>query len=177
MTAETIAQAVRRVRAVLNRRPQAAIHADDPAVARWQQDVRVICHHANGMQIATDLPIELGGTGAQVTPGWLLRAGLASCLATRIAMGAAADGIALTRLEVLATSTSDVRGMLGIAGDHGEQIAAAPREVRLEVRVGAPGIARERVQGLIDESHRCSPVSAALGNAVPVVLQIEIDPS
>jgi uncharacterized OsmC-like protein len=177
MTAEMISQAVRRVRAVLSRRPQAAMHADKPAIARWRQDVRVVCAHESGTQIATDLPVELGGTGDQITPGWLLRAALASCLATRIAMGAAADGIALTRLEVLATSTSDVRGLLGITSDLGEQIAPEPREVRLSVRIGAPCVPREKVQALIDESHRCSPVSAALANAVPIFLQIEIDPS
>jgi uncharacterized OsmC-like protein len=177
MTADTISQAIQRVRAVLARRPQRAIHVDDTAVARWERDVRVACHHENGTRIATDLPVELGGTGDQVTPGWLLRAGLASCLATRIAMGAAAAGIALIRLEVLATSTSDVRGILGMTGDLGEQISAEPREVRLQVRISAPGIPRERVQALIEESQRCSPVSAALGNAVPVVLHIEIEPS
>jgi len=177
VTTDTISQAIQRVRAVLMRRPQRAMHADDAAVARWEQDLRVVCHHENGTRIATDLPIELGGRGDRVTPGWLLRAGLASCLATRIAMAAAADGIALTRLEVQATSTSDVRGILGITGDLGEPVSAEPREVRLQVRIGAPGVPRERVQALVDESQRCSPVSAALGNAVPVVLQIELDPS
>jgi uncharacterized OsmC-like protein len=177
MTAEAISQAIRRVRTVLSRRPKAAIHDDDPAVARWQHDVRVVCHHENGTQIATDLPAELGGTGDKVTPGWLLRAALASCLASRIAMEAAAGRIALTKLEVLATSTSDARGMLGMTSAVGEQITAGPCEVRLTVRISAPDVPRERVRTLIDESHRCSPVSAALGNMVPIILQIEIEPS
>jgi hypothetical protein len=34
-----------------------------------------------------------------VTPGWLFRAGFASCAATCIAMGAAAQGIELASLE------------------------------------------------------------------------------
>jgi uncharacterized OsmC-like protein len=177
MTTDAISQAIGRARAVISRRPTAAIHTDDPAVARWNHDMRVICHHENGTQIATDLPVALGGTGDQVTPGWLLRAGLASCLASRIVMEAAAHRIALTKLEVFATSTSDARGILGMTSDLGKQVTAAPVEVRLTVRISAPDVSRERVQTLIDESHRCSPVSAALGNIVPIILQSEIDPS
>jgi uncharacterized OsmC-like protein len=177
MTAETISKAMQRVRTALTVRPQAGIHADEPAVARWSQGVRLLCQHANGTQIATDLPTALGGTGDQVTPGWLLRAGLASCVATRIAMQAAADGIVLTRLELTATSTSDARGIFGMITDLGEQITAGPREVRLQVRIGAPGVTAERLQAMIDESYHCSPVAAAVADAVPVALHIEIDPS
>jgi uncharacterized OsmC-like protein len=175
MTAEAISKAMQRVRTVLSRRPEAGIHADDPAVARWGQDLRVVCHHENGTQIATDLPIELGGTGDQVTPSWLLRAGLASCVATSIAMAAAVDGITLTRLEVSARSTSDARGILGMTTELGEPITAGPGEVRLEVRISASGVPRERLQAMIEASHHCSPVSAALLSAVPVALHIEID--
>jgi len=176
MTAETISKAVQRVRNVLSRHPEAGIHADEPAIARWGSGLRVMCSHANGTQIATDLPAQIGGTGDQVTPGWLLRAGLASCLATRIAMEAVAAGIVLTQLEVSAESTSDARGLLGMTTDRGEAITAGPREVRLRVRVGAAGIARERLQAIVEESHRCSPVSAAVASAVPIAVSIEIDP-
>jgi uncharacterized OsmC-like protein len=175
MTAETISKAVQRVRNVLSRRPEAGIHIDEPAIARWVQGLQVICTHANGTQIATDLPAEIGGSGDQVTPAWLMRAGLASCVASGIAMRAAAEGIVLTRLEVTVTSTSDARGLFGMTTDLGEPITAGPRDLRLEVRIGASGIARERLQAIIDESHRCSPVSAAL-ERVPVVLQLEIEP-
>ena len=113
MSPETIAKAVQRVRTVLSRHPAAGIHADDPAVARWGQDLRVVCTHANGTQIATDLPTEMGGTG--------------------------------------------------------------PRELRLEVRLGASGVPCEKLQAIIDDSHRCSPVSAALVSAVPIALHVEID--
>jgi uncharacterized OsmC-like protein len=177
MTAERISKAVQRVQDVLSRRPEAGMHADEPAIARWGQDVRVVCTHANGTQIATDLPAEIGGSGDQVTPSWLLRAGLASCLATRIAVGAALEGIVLTRLEVSATSKSDVRGLFGMTTDLGEPITPGPRELRLEVRIGAPDASREKLKAIIDESYHCSPVSAALVQAVPVALQIEIEPS
>ena len=177
MTADTISKAVQRARNVLSRHPEAGIHADEPAIARWGQGLRVVCTHGNGTQIATDLPAEIGGTGDQVTPGWLMRAGLASCMASRIAVGAAIEGIVLTRLEVSATSTSDARGLFGITTDLGEPVTAGPRELRLEVRIGASGVPPERLQAIIDESYHCSPVSAALVSAVPLALHVEIDPS
>jgi uncharacterized OsmC-like protein len=172
--AEHISKAIQRVRAVLARRPGAGIHADEPAMARWEEGMRVVTRHANGTQITTDMPAELGGEGNQASPGWLLRAGLASCLATRIVMEAAATGICLTRLEVIAKSTSDARGLLGMTDDRGERVTPAPGEVQLEVRLSATNFARERVRAMIDSSFRCSPVSAALERAVPVGLHIDI---
>jgi hypothetical protein len=66
MTAETISRAVQRLRDVLSRRPEAGIHADEPVIARWDRGLRVICTHASGTQIATDLPAEIDGTGDPV---------------------------------------------------------------------------------------------------------------
>jgi uncharacterized OsmC-like protein len=135
--------------------------------------MRVVTSHANGTEMLTDMPTELGGSGDHVTPGWLFRAGLASCCATRIAMGAAAAGIELSMLEVSAGSRSDVRGLLGMADDSGETVGAGPRDVGLRVRISAPGVSAERLRTLVEDSNRCSPVSAALRDAVSIALQIE----
>ena len=167
------AAAEQRVKSVLERRPAAGIHEDAPATARWQTGMRVVASHVNGTQMLTDMHTELGGSGDQVTPGWLFRAGLASCCATRIAMGAAAAGIELAMLEVLATSRSDIRGLFGMADASGESVGAAPRDVRLLVRIYAPGVSEERLRTLIEDCNRCSPVSAALRDPVPIALQIE----
>src|SRR5580704_12825145 len=175
MTTENISNAMQRVRAVLARRPEAGIHADEPAIARWDGGMRVVTRHAHGTQITTDMPTELGGEANQVSPGWLLRAGLASCLATRIAMEAAAAGVLLTRLEVVAESTSDARGLLGMMGDTGEPVTPAPSEVRLEVRIAASNVSRDSIREMIDHSLRCSPVSAAVERAVPVALHVDIE--
>jgi hypothetical protein len=43
--------------------------------------------------------------------------------------------------------------------------------------MGAPNVARERLQAMVEDSFRYSPVSAAVERAVPVSLRIEIDPS
>jgi uncharacterized OsmC-like protein len=175
MASQEIAAAMQRVASVLTRRPEAGLHDDAPATARWESGTRVVSSHANGTQLSTDMPTELGGSGDRVTPGWLLRAGLASCLTTRIAMGAAAAGIELAMLEVLASSRSDARGVLGMREPSGEPVCAGPCEVQLLVRIAALGVSSERLRVLIDECNRCSPVSAALRDAVPVTLRVEVD--
>ena len=174
MTIEDIAAAVQRVESVLRRRPATGIHDDAPATAQWQTGLRVVARDANGAQFATDMPSELGGSGEDVTPGWLFRAGLASCLATRIAMGAATAGIELTSLEVLASSRSDARGLFGMADVAGEPVGAGPCDVQLLVRIAAAGVPAEQLQTLVEDSNRCSPISAATRNAVPVALRIEV---
>lgn len=176
MTAATIANALQRVRTVFARRPEAAIHAEEPAIARWEQGLRVVSRHANGAHIATDMPRELGGQGEDVTPGWLLRAALASCLATRIAMEAAARDIVITRLEVVAASESDARGLLGMTDGAGERVSPGPRAVQLRISISAPNVAVETLRTMIEESHNCSPVQVALERPVPVSLRIDIDP-
>jgi uncharacterized OsmC-like protein len=175
MASQEIAAAMQRVESVLTRRPAVGLHDDAPATARWQSGTRVASCHANGTVLLTDMPTELGGSGDQVTPGWLFRAGLASCLATRIAMGAAAAGFELSMLEVFAGSRSDTRGILGMTEASGEPVCAGPREVQVLVRVAAPGVSPQRLRTLIEESNRCSPISAAVRDAVPMALRIEVD--
>ena len=127
------------------------------------------------MQMTTDMPGELGGSGDQVTPGWLFRAGLASCAATSIAMAAAAQQIELTALEVRATSRSDTRGLLGMADESGDPVRAAPTDVRLRVRIAARGVEPARLRELVDDGCRCSPIPGAVANALPVDVAVDID--
>ena len=174
MTIEDIATAMQRIESVFKRRPAAGMHDDAPATARWQSGLRIAASHANGTQVLTDMPAELGGSGDQVTPGWLLRAGLASCLATRIAMGAAATAIELTFLEVLASSRSDARGLFGMVEISGEPVSAGPRDVQLLVRISAAGVSAMRLRELVKDSDRCSPVSTALRDEVSVALRVEV---
>jgi uncharacterized OsmC-like protein len=174
MTIGDIAAAVQRVESVLRRRPATGVHDDPPATARWQTGLRVVACHANGTQMLTDMPTELGGNGDKVTPGWLFRAGLASCLATCIAMAAAAEGIELAALEVVATSRSDLRGLFGMADTTGGPVGAGPSEVQLRVRISAAGVSAERLRLLVEDSNRCSPVSTAVRDTVPLALRIEV---
>jgi uncharacterized OsmC-like protein len=175
VTARAIAAAMARVTAILRRRPEFALRDDTPATARLESGLKVVLSDQNGTRLITDMPAEIGGAGNPPTPGWLMRAGLASCAATRIAMAAAAEQIELATLEVCASSRSDSRGLLGLTDADGLPVDAGPRDVELRVRICAPGIAAERLRALIEHSERCSPVSNALRQPVPVALHIDID--
>ncbi|MEW9624904.1 OsmC family protein [Rhodanobacter geophilus] len=174
MTMQDIASAMQRMEQALRRRPGMGLHDDAPAVARWDGGTRVVSSHANGTRVSTDMPIELGGGGDGVTPGWLFRAGVAACLTTRIAMGAAAAGIELGALEVRAGSRSDLRGLLDLPDAEGMPVFAGPCEVQLHVRIAAAGVA-PRLRALVEDSHRCSPIPNALEHAVAVDLHIDTD--
>jgi uncharacterized OsmC-like protein len=175
MTMQDLASTIQRTQKVLQRRPAMGLHDDPPATAEWRGGTRVASRHANGTEILSDMPTEVGGSGDRVTPGWLLRAGLAACATTRVAMGAATTGIELTALAVTATSRSDTRGLLGMTDAGGQKIGAEPCDVELHVRISAPSVSAERLRTLVEESCRCSPVPSALQNAIPMTLRIEVE--
>lgn len=171
---QAIAIAVQRVQGVLKRRPEAALHDDTPAKARWQGGTRVVTTGADGAQVLTDMPSELGGSGDQVTPGWLFRAGLASCATTSIVLAAAAEGIALAALDVSVGSRSDVRGLLGMRDQAGQAVDAGPADLYLQVRIDAPGVAPDRLRALVEGAVRCSPVPSLVQQFTPLALQLDI---
>ena len=174
MTTQNITSAMQRVEAVFRRRPEAAVHDDAPAIAHWTGGTRVVARHADGMQVATDMPKEFGGSGDQVTPGWLFRAGLASCAATSITMAAAAKGITLTVLQVHAGSKSDARGLLGMAEPDGEPVYAGPFDVELRVRIAADDATPASLRAMVECCLRHSPIPSALTHATPVALHVEV---
>ncbi|HEY5801441.1 MAG TPA: OsmC family protein [Burkholderiaceae bacterium] len=170
-----IAAALERLAAVFRRRPEFAVHDDAPATATWQRGTRVVASHAGGATVVTDMAAELGGSGEHPTPGWMFRAGIATCTATRIAMEAALQGIVLTSLEVVAGSTSDGRGFLGMPGDDGGAVPAGACEVRLDVRIAAAGVEEDRLRTLVELSNRLSPMSSNIERSVPLLLRVTVD--
>ncbi|WP_371368231.1 OsmC family protein [Pseudomonas sp. QL9] len=174
MESEQLATALQRLQTVLERRPAYGRVLDEPAMARWQGAGRVSTRHANGTELHTDLPAELGGSGTQVSPGWLLRAALAGCVTTRIAMLAASAGIELDRLEVEAHSQSDLNGLLGLADENGQLPSAGPVTARVQVRIAASGVPAERLRQLVEQGQALSPVSGALAHHVPLSLDIQV---
>jgi uncharacterized OsmC-like protein len=173
MSLKTTAEAIARTRTVLQRRPQIGLHEDAPALARWTGGMQFVSSHPNGAQVVSDMPAEFGGTGSNVTPGWLFRAGLASCAATVIAIHAAEQGIELTGLEVQAHSRSDSRGVFGLTETDGSAVCAGPRDVSLQVRIAARGVSKDSLEALVRAGCRCSPVPNALQLATPLSLQID----
>jgi uncharacterized OsmC-like protein len=173
MANNQIAQAFDRTERALRRRPTAGVHDDSPAVARWDGGARLFTSDPHGHGLATDLPRLLGGDEAGPPPGWLLRAGLAACLATCVAAVAAREGVELTALEVEARSRSDVRGLVGLPGEDGAPVDPGPSELELVVRVAAADLAPEALAALVDRANAISPVSAALQFPRPVAVRIE----
>jgi uncharacterized OsmC-like protein len=175
MSTERIAAALTRLESVLRLRPTFSDCEETPAIARWQEGAKFSVGPPKGdLAILTDLPTELGGDGGGVTPGWLMRAGLAACTASSILLNAAAEGIEIQSLELTAGARSDVRGLLGMGDESGEPVSAAFKVVRLLVRISAPGVSRERLQALVERANQRSPVSSALRQAVPLELSVEL---
>ncbi len=175
MSLQSVAAAIQRCETVFRRRPDIGLHEDTSATAHWQLGTRALSVHANGTQLVTDMPKELGGEGEHVTPGWLFRAGLASCAATSIAMQAATRGIDLTALEVKATSHSDARGLFGMVEPDGTPVYAGPLDMQLLVRISANGVPAETLRSLVEEGLRRSPIPNAVQNAVPLELSIQVE--
>jgi len=173
MTARDLATAMQRAQGVLRRRPEMGLHEDAPAAVRWSADTRMVVRHPSGLQFETDMPAELGGSGDRVTPGWMMRAGLAACTATVVAMKAAAQGIVLASLEVDVGSRSDTRGLLGMEDADGRPVDAGSRDVTMHVRLAAPGVEAERLRALVDESCRCSPVLRVLSDGADVDVRVD----
>lgn len=150
------------------------MHDDPVALVIWEGGLRSSATHDSGLRLETDMPRELGGSGDRVFPGWLMRAGAASCAVTRIAMAAASANIALDALQVSASSRSDTRGLLGMPGDDGQAVSAGPAEVLLHVRIAAAGVEAGRLRELVDTACRSAPVQQALAQPTPVTVQIEV---
>jgi len=168
-----VAAALERARDVLTRRPAAGLHDDATGFARWAGGVRVVTRHANGREVATDMPGELGGTGREVSPGWMVRAGIAACATTTIASVAAVEGVALDALEVQVTSRSDTRGYLGLAEADGEAVYPGPHALAMHVRIAARGVSAERLKALVATAQRRAPMTAALLDAHDLALEVE----
>ena len=175
MSLQPVAAALQRLENVLRRRPHTGLHADAAATASWQGGTRTRAVHANGAQVETDMPAELGGQGHLVSPGWLFRSGIASCVVTCIAMAAARAGIELERLEVTVGSNSDARGLLGLCEASGTPVGAGPVDLRMRVRLAAPGVSAERLRELVATATARSPMWCALHDTPPLILDVEVE--
>lgn len=175
MPHQSILAAVSRVKAAFERRPEAGIHDDAPASAHWIAGTRIVTRHANDVEVVTDMPLELGGSGDQVTPGWLFRAGVASCAATSITLAAACEGVDLASLFVNVRSRSDARGLLGMSDIDTKPVHAGPFDVQLQVTLVANGSTPAALKAMVEKCLAHSPVPCALTTATPFTLHINAE--
>jgi uncharacterized OsmC-like protein len=163
-----IRESILNVRSTLAAKSDAGPAPDRPAVAVIEDGLRCRVEGGDDWAVVTDMPAAVGGGGAAPTPGWLIRAALASCAATTIAMRAAELEIALTRLEVTAESETDMRGLLAA----GDGVVPGPVSARLRVRLASDAADERRLEELVEWADRHSPVGDCVRRAVPVELEI-----
>jgi uncharacterized OsmC-like protein len=152
--------------------PQKARGKNSSATATLGKDLHFRISGANGETGESDMPRALGGGGVAPAPGWLLRAAVAACAGSAIAMRAAKQGIALRALEVTVESESDNRGMLGLD----EQISPALSGLVVRVKIGGENAAAEDLRGLVQWADRHSPVGCTVREARPMRLEVEVLP-
>lgn len=173
MSSDTLLDAQQRLERLVRQRPAVARIRDVPATALWEGGGRTCVLHPDGNMVYTDLPRELGGNGAQVSPGWLLRAALASCAVTRIAMLAAERGMQPERLEADVTSETDLHGLLGLCRADGQRVPPGPLAIHLRLRIRVPNVEDRAVRDLVEQAMGVSPVLGAMTEAVVVRLDID----
>ena len=124
-------------------------------------------------RVRTDMVASVGGTGSAPSPGWLLRAAEASCVATLIAMRAAMLGVRLTSVEVTVDSESDDRGLLGMD----DSVPAGPLSGRVIVRIAGDGVDASTLDTIARWGVKHCPVCDALERAVPIETVVEVVPA
>ena len=170
MSTQEIQAAIENVAGFLEKYPEKARYTDSAATAVVEKGLRCRVDGPNGASMVSDMPEAIGGGATAPTPGWLMRAALANCDATVIALRAAHEGITLTTLEVTVDSESDDRGLLGLD----EEIPAGPYHMRTHIRIGTEGVPEEKLRSIIEWAEIHSPVADAISRAVPSTINVEI---
>ena len=169
MTIASIQQAIEGVSKYFAQNPDAARSTDKAAVAVIEEGLRCRAEGPHGAVLVSDMPKGAGGGASAPTPGWFMRAALANCDATVIAMRAAQLGVALSKLEVTVSSQSDDRGLFGV----GDNIHPGPLSLHVHVRIAAPGTTLEQLREIVEWAEAHSPVGDAMRRAIPCTTEIE----
>ena len=169
MNGEHIRVAVSSLKKHFSDHPEEAIGKDPFAKARLTTGLATTVEGPMGQRVTTDMPKGIGGSAAAPTPGWYMRAGIASCTATVIAMRAAELEIPLRELVVQVESSSNDSGMIGLD----DTIPAGPLEASMHVVIGAEGASKETLVEIVNWGMAHSPMADALTRAVAMKVAIE----
>jgi uncharacterized OsmC-like protein len=167
---ESIRSAIETASRHLTEHPEAAVATDAAATAVREEGLRFRVEGPKG-DVITDMSKTVGGGATAPTPGWLLRAALASCDATAVAMEAARDGVELTDLTVTVDSESDFRGVLGV----GDTVRPGPLAVRVRIQLAAGNATEDQLREIVQRAESRSPVSDAVARAVSMTTEIVTD--
>jgi uncharacterized OsmC-like protein len=166
---ETIRTAIAQASNYLAEHPEAARSTDAAATAVLEDGLRLRVDGPSS-SLTTDMSKSVGGQASGPTPAWLMRAALASCDATLVAMEAAREGIDLTELAVSVDSESDFRGVLGVD----PALNPGPMSMRVEIRVAAANATDEQLRAIVERAESRSPVRDALARELPMTTAMEI---
>jgi uncharacterized OsmC-like protein len=164
-----IASALEQASDYLTEHPDAAAASDSAATAVREDGLRFRIE-GPWTALTSDMAKSVGGGASAPTPGWLLRAALAACDATLVAMEAARDGIELTDLQVSVESESDFRGVLGVD----PSVRPGPLSIRVGIRLAAANASEDQLRAIVEQAESHSPVRDALARAVPMTTDITI---
>ena len=164
---ESIRSAIEAASAHLAEHPEAALSTDAAAIAVCEEGLRFRVEGPKGA-VTTDMAASVGGGATAPTPAWLMRAALASCDATLVAMEAAREGVQLTDLKVTVDSESDFRGVLGVNGS----VHAGPRAVRVQIELAADDATEDQLRKIVERAEERSPVRDAIVREVSMTTEI-----
>jgi uncharacterized OsmC-like protein len=170
MSVEHIQNSVNGVIAYLKENPKDAVSTSPPITVVMESGLRCRATGDSGQSVVTDIPLAVGGGGSAPSPGWLSRAALATCDATRIALLAAELGIVLDTLEVTTDSVDDDRGLFGIDNS----VRAGSLSIRTRVEIGAAGVSEKVRWEIVDYAVTHSPVVDSCRGETPSTLEVTI---
>ncbi len=166
---EKIATSMQNAITYLGEHPDEARYTDSPATASLEKGLRFRIEGPDGATITSDMPAGVGGADSAPSPGWLMRAALASCEAILITMRAAQVGVELDKLEVTVDSESDDRGILGMD----DAVPAGPFSMRVRVRLSGGNTSQDELAEIVEWAHQHCPVADATVRAIPTNVEIE----
>lgn len=171
MSTDSIRSAIRVAGDYLTANPEEARSVDSAATAALVDGLVVRVTGPHGESITTDMVPSVGGTASAPSPGWLLRAAEASCVATLIAMRAAVLDVTLDSLEVTVDSVSDDRGLLGLD----EATPAGPLSGRVAVRLTSRDADQSVLEDMAHWGVKHCPVCDALERPIPVTIEVSTE--
>jgi len=157
MSNETVRQAVQKTSKLFESEPSKAKVKTPPVTASLSTGLAFRLNSTRG-EARTDMPPPMGGQASAETPGWYMRAGLASCIATMIATRAAQLGITLELLEVTILSEVDWRGPLGLD----DTVAPAMTNLQPQVKISAAGVPQAVLNEIVRWGEEHSPVARTI---------------
>jgi uncharacterized OsmC-like protein len=169
MHSSDIGKAVESVEQYLQTQSEPGPRADVPAIATIEDGLKCRIESPDGTAIYTDMPKSIGGSASANSPAWHLRAALASCDATMLAMRAARLGLKVNSIEVRVEATSDGRGMFLDEG-----VLPGSPEMRLYFKIAATDVSREAIEDLVHWVEQHSPVGSDVSRAVDLRSEIEL---